>query len=144
MMRSTVAVIALALASCSALEDQAITLCEADLQSTLKSPSSYKRIKVDSFSVPTDFGEFQRKYISPHSNEALRDTLPVLSKAKDLKISTVVISYDADNSYGAAIRETRSCTFVRADGKVVPEHLQMTAAQVNEAVAASERLLSGS
>lgn len=71
------------LASCSAFDPQEVKDCQARLIASLKAPSTYKRISL--------------------ANEIVTYEGPALRK--------VEIIYDAQNSYGVPLRQTRTCRF---------------------------------
>jgi hypothetical protein len=79
--------------------------CREHLLSNLKSPSSFKIIKESSYIQSLTPEEAKVKFILPGN-------LLAISKAKTLTFRHVTIDYDADNSYGAALRDTEYCTFV--------------------------------
>lgn len=79
----------LALGSCSSVEPAEIKQCEDYLVAKLKAPATYKRIEASSF-VDSD-------HKPPRQ--------------------TVIIQYDAVNSYNAPIRDMQVCQFAVAKGR---------------------------
>ncbi len=92
------------LTSCSTFDREEIQDCEDALVRSLKSPSSYKAIKKGSVLISDNRKRYQ----------------------------SVSIEYDADNSYGAAIRDTHICVYP-VDGKRV--RVDIGAGDISEALA---------
>lgn len=82
------------LSSCGVLDAPGVKACEDYLLARLKTPSTYKRIKAGS----------------------------VLLEDAKYRYQSVDIEYDAENSYGALMRETQSC-YYPVDGNDVREDL---------------------
>jgi hypothetical protein len=78
----------------SGCEQATISSCEALIKSELKAPSTYKRIEV----MSAEIKEHKPPYYS------------------------VVIYYDAANSYGTPLRLMRQCSFPIVKGRPDPEH----------------------
>jgi hypothetical protein len=93
-------------------DSEAVKTCRADLESSLKSPSSLQI--VDNVSVTTDVEvtKARTQYILPKllSEEKLAD-----NKTRVVPIYQVSFTYDADNSYGAALRDYHNCTMVAGE-----------------------------
>ncbi len=75
--------------SCSSLDAPEIKQCEEYLLAKLKAPATYKRVEASSFAYP-DYRPERR---------------------------TVIIKYDAANSYNAPIRDTQICQFPSVKGQ---------------------------
>lgn len=78
------------LTSCSAFDPPEVKDCEDRLISSLKAPSTYRRIKASSF--------------------VIEDVKP--------PYQSVGIDYDAANSYGVPLRETRICQYPIKNGRI--------------------------
>lgn len=78
------------LPGCSLFGDTVISRCDDHIKSTLRSPSTYKRISVSTGLSP-------------------------ISSPKEAWVNT---TYDAANAYGTPIRETASCYFKLKAGRV--------------------------
>lgn len=85
--------------------DPAINACREQLIEKLKSPSSYKEIEVTTDSSPISKIEYMRLTSSLHPRESSIDR-------KNPAIYSVVITYDAENSFGTALRSKEMCQFV--------------------------------
>jgi hypothetical protein len=79
--------------------------CEDFIQSTLKSPSSYKRVSVSEDEEPITTDELKQ------SGSVLFQLSAMHSVPIPTRVHTVLIQYDADNSYGASIRSAAVCAF---------------------------------
>lgn len=103
---------ALLVAGCDTFIPPEVKDCEASLLRDLKSPSSYKRINWNSAEISKEIHDKVRKEVE--------DIIPDDGvKPPYIQAS---IEYDADNSYGASIRDTRFCRYaVDADGKAIVE-----------------------
>lgn len=78
-----------------------IERCESHLLSDLRSPSSYKRISASVLDSPVlTAAEYQAR---------VGDEKPPLETK--LRLRSVLIEYDAENAFGAAIRELYACDF---------------------------------
>lgn len=102
-------------AGCSMLDKPEIKACERKLVAGLKSPSSYKRVEASTWDDAISLEDLGARYFGPdlllHERQLFDDL-----KAKSVAIRHASIQYDADNSYGAAIRDTFYCNFIVADG----------------------------
>lgn len=86
--------------ACGALDSAQVQDCERQLLDKLKSPSSYKRVSASGIAIPAE-GKHPRYY-------------------------SVDIKYDADNSYGAAIRDTEICMYrIDAQGRPTVEPIEI-------------------
>ena len=102
----------LGLAACSSHPET--SACEEYLKGGLKSPSSYKQVKISSFDSRIPFDAWRN--ITRATGSKL-DNDPRIVKVDrkyqaDGGIRTVLIEYDADNSFGASIRGTEVCKFL--------------------------------
>lgn len=86
--------------------------CKAQLLENLKSPSSLNVISAKSFDTTITFEQAKKEYLLPKD---------ILSKgnAEKLTFRHDSIEYDADNSYGASLRDTEYCIFLRTPSGVV-------------------------
>lgn len=105
---STIAVI-LTLAGCSKPPAPEIKDCESNLLSKLKAPSTYKRAAVSSIRISDAKSEYQ----------------------------SVSIDYDAQNSYGAPIRDKEICVYP-IDGDTVRTDLSIDPSADLESALAGE------
>ncbi|HEY5208021.1 MAG TPA: hypothetical protein VIJ42_01120 [Stellaceae bacterium] len=112
---------------------KAITICEEVLTSSLKSPSSYKRIECAVSGYPIDKANFAYTYMNSYFVKKLVDSFPKIleseqksakiiadSKGYNAEMITAEISYDSANSYGAILRGKYLCAFIDqfGEGKV--------------------------
>ena len=112
-MRWVFLVAALLVAGCDTFTPPEVKDCEASLLRGLKSPSSYKRIKADSAEITKEI-----------QDEIAKDAGVGLLPENDIPPPYVQVSieYDADNSYGASLRDNYFCRYaVDAKGKAIPE-----------------------
>ncbi len=104
-------------AACSSLDKPEIRACERKLIAGLKSPSSYKRIDTSVWDDDIAFRDLAGRYfgteLEPQQEQLLDEV-----KDKKLAVRHTSIEYDADNSYGAAIRDSFYCNFVVVDGEL--------------------------
>ena len=85
-------------------EDGAVEVCEAYIQSMLRSPSTYQQIS---------------------SN--------VVSSPMWENVQSAIIEYDADNAYGTPVRGTEICEFkLDDDGAIPPKYLLDGDRQIRE------------
>lgn len=104
MQRWIAPMMALMLAGCGKPEVEG---CEKFLKEGLKSPSSYKRVSVDAFDRPLSLSNFQNET----GQRVSQFDRPLLMNNSNAKMRQVIIAYDADNSFGTAIRGTQVCAF---------------------------------
>lgn len=103
---------ALLVAGCDTFIPPEVKDCEASLLRGLKSPSSYKRIKWDTSKITKEI-----------QDEIAKEAGVGLLPGNDFPPPYVQVSidYDADNSYGASLRDSYFCRYaVDADGKAIP------------------------
>jgi hypothetical protein len=101
-------------------DSEAVKTCRADLERSLKSPSSLKIIDTYAYTEETEVLAARTEYILP---KLLREEKLTDNKTRVVAIQKVMITYDADNSYGAALRDTHHCALVAAEfGLTVVEH----------------------
>lgn len=104
----------LALSGCSQFAPEEKRICEESLLRGLKSPSSYNRVNWDSVLIT--------KEVEEAADKEMGDLAPSPEGRPKTPYVQVMIEYDADNSYGAAIRDTYFCRFeVDASGKAAPD-----------------------
>ena len=106
-------------------DSEAVKTCRTNLESSLKSPSSLKIIKTVSLTTDVEVVEARTKYILPKllSEEKLTD-----NKTRSVPIYEVSFTYDADNSYGAAVRGYHNCTMVAGE----PDSLTLVEANIKK------------
>lgn len=108
-----IGLMALAASGCGQFAPEEKRICEESLLSGLKSPSSYNRVSWNSALIT--------KEIEEAANKEMGDLAPDPDGRPKAPYVQVMIEYDADNSYGASIRDTYFCRFgVDAKGQVVP------------------------
>ena len=120
-------------------DSEAVKTCRADLESSLKSPSSLKIIDTYAYTTETEVSAARTEYILP---KLLREEKLTDNKKRVVPIQKVMITYDADNSYGAALRDKHHCaliadefglTLVEYNIKKDPTIYQLTADEMMEA-----------
>jgi hypothetical protein len=104
-------------AACSSFDRTEIQACERKLTAGLKSPSSYDRVKTSVWDDDISFENLAGRYFGPDLEPQEKQLLDEI-KGKKLTVRHASIEYDADNSYGAAIRDTFYCNFIAVDGKL--------------------------
>ena len=111
------AFLVLPVTACSSFDRTEIASCEQKLIRGLKSPSSYQRIETniwdDEISLENLAGRNFGPDLLPHEKQLLDEI-----KARPIAIRHASIQYDADNSFGAAIRDAFYCNFIVIDGKL--------------------------
>jgi len=88
-------------------DSEAVTTCRADLESNLKSPSSLQMVDTVSFTTDVEVTKARTQYILP---KLLSEEKLAANKTRVVPIYEVSFTYDADNSYGAALRDYHNCT----------------------------------
>ncbi len=120
-------------------DSEAVKTCRTDLESSLKSPSSLKIIDTYTYTDETEVLAARTEYILP---KLLREEKLADNKTPVVPIYKVSFTYDADNSYGAALRDKHHCALVAAEfGLTVVEYnikkdptiYQLTADEMMEA-----------
>ena len=120
-------------------DSEAVKTCRADLESSLKSPSSLKIIDTYTYTDETEVSAARTEYILP---KLLREEKLTDNKTRVVPIQKVMITYDADNSYGAALRDKHHCALIAGEfGLTVVEYnikkdptiYQLTADEIMEA-----------
>jgi hypothetical protein len=93
-------------------DSEAVKTCQTNLEGSLKSPSSLKIVKTVSLTTNVEVVEARTKYILPKllSEEKLTN-----KKTRSVPLYEVSFTYDADNSYGAALRGYHNCTMVAGE-----------------------------
>lgn len=93
-------------------DSEAVKTCRTNLESSLKSPSSLKIVNTVSLTTDVEVAEARTKYILPKllSEQKLTD-----NKTQSVPIYEVSFTYDAENSYGAALRGYHNCTMVAGE-----------------------------
>lgn len=121
------------------VDGEAVKTCRADLESSLKSPSSLKIIDTYTYTEETEVSAARTEYILP---KLLREEKLTDNKTRVVPIQKVMITYDADNSYGAALRDKHHCALIAGEfGMTVVEYnikkdptiYQLTADEMMEA-----------
>ena len=109
-----IGLMALAASGCSQFAPEEKRICEDSLLRSLKSPSSYNRVNWNSVLIT--------KEVEEAANKEMGDLAPPPEGRPKAPYVQVMIEYDADNSYGASIRDTYFCRFeVDAKGNVLPD-----------------------
>ena len=93
-------------------DSEAVKTCRTNLESSLKSPSSLKIVDTVSLTTDVEVLEARTKYILP---KLLREEKLTDNKTRSVPIYEVSFTYDADNSYGAALRGYHNCTMVAGE-----------------------------
>lgn len=103
--------LALTLAGCEKAE---IGACETFVKEGLRSPGSYRRAAADLASHDMSLADF-RKVTGDKPGGALEE---LAAQSKRRGIRTVTLHYDAQNAFGATVRETSQCLFRTEDGEL--------------------------
>jgi hypothetical protein len=93
-------------------DSEAVKACRTNLESSLTSPSSLKIIKTVTLTTDVGVVEARTKYILP---QLLRGEKLTDNKTRSVPIYEVSFTYDADNSYGAALRNKHHCALVATE-----------------------------
>lgn len=102
---------ALMLTGCNRPE---VTACENFVRDGLRSPSSYRRIGIETSDQAMSLSEFRNI-----TGDKPGGVLEVMTdNAHKHGIRTVSLEYDAQNGFGATLRETRQCYFRMRDGEL--------------------------
>lgn len=109
-MRRAILMAGLLLRGCGNFLPPEVEDCETSLLRSLKSPSSYKRVNWNSVEISKEIHEKVRKEV---------EDLIADDGVKPPYVQ-VSIEYDADNSYGASLRDTLYCRYaVDSKGKAL-------------------------
>ena len=136
-----VALFALGLtAGCGLFQSESVKKCKAELSSELKSPSSIKIVEVH---------EIREQSTVLGAKEIIGDdVLKRLDKKwMDQKVVrvTVLIDYDAANSFGVMLRDSKICNLVEAEGElewaITNAKSAAAKADMDEAVKAAQEAL---
>lgn len=100
-----------ALAGCQPAAD--ISTCTDQLSAKLKSPSSLKIVDKYSYGEKIAAATAIQKYTIP-------EDFAKSNGDREILIKHVRIEYDAENSYGAALRDTEFCSLVSTPSGLVP------------------------
>jgi len=104
------------LASCNPFEPAIYTACEEALKARLKSPASYKRTSIRMTEHDMDeIGYFVNQDLMDEKDRALRRKLWSRNPPKFINYA-VTISYDAQNGFGALLRNKATCNYFSDDG----------------------------
>lgn len=108
MVRISILIVGIAAFTSGCTDSAFKSYCRADLEGSLKSSSSLQI--VDSVSVTTDMDvlEARTRYVLPKKLHLER----MKGGKLVVPIHEVSITYDADNSYGAALRGYHNCTMI--------------------------------
>ena len=104
--------LAIAVFGLSGCGDPEIKACEAFVKEGLASPSSYSRIEASTFTDALSY-ETLMDATGSKGNAALENALKI--SATDPGVTTVLLQYDADNRFGATLRESAVCHFAMTD-----------------------------
>ena len=107
MVRNKVFIMCAAMVVSGCTDSEALKTCRADLESSLKSPSSLKIVDTGSFTTDVEITKARTQYILP---KLLSEEKLAGNKTRVVPIYVVSFTYDADNSYGAALRDYHICT----------------------------------
>lgn len=107
MLRKKVFIMFAAMVVSGCTDSEAVKTCRADLESSLKSPSSLKIVDTVSFTTDVEVTKARTQYILP---KLLNEEKLAGNKTRVVPIYKVSFTYDADNSYGAALRDYHNCT----------------------------------
>lgn len=127
-------------AGCGLFQSGSVKKCKAELSSELKSPSSIKIV---------DVHEIREQSTVLGAKEIIGDDVikRLDKKWMDQKIVrvTVLIDYDAANSFGAMLRGSKICNLVEAEGElewaITNAKSAAVKAEMNEAVKAAQEAL---
>lgn len=103
--------------ACSGFESTETKSCEQKLIRGLKSPSSYKRVQTDTWDKEISPAKLAGSYFGPDFLSYEKQLLDEL-KGHRVAIRHVSIKYDADNIFGASLRDSYYCNFVAVDGEL--------------------------
>ena len=104
------------LASCNPFEPAIYTACEEALKARIKSPASYQRASIQMTEHDMDeIGFFVSHDMMDEQDRALRRKLWERNPPK-LTNYAVTISYDAQNGFGALLRNRATCNYFSDDG----------------------------
>jgi hypothetical protein len=117
MKRNIVLVMLMPIVACSSFDSPEVTSCEEKLIGTLKSPSSYKRIESSVWDSETTIANLAGLYFGEDVPLHVDQLLSELN-GHEVAVRHVGIKYDADNSFGASLRDSYYCNFVAVDGKL--------------------------
>lgn len=128
-----------------------VAACETYIRGVLKTPSTYRRASVQVMdSEPLSQAEFDARtglYPVPRLTKAQAKADPMLAidanldamkrslmEGREQRVRTVLIGYDAENGFGAPIRELAACQFRLVDDELqdaatLKAHAGMVAAQ---------------
>lgn len=122
MVRISILIVGIAAITSGCTDSAFKSYCRADLEGSLKSPSSLQI--VDSVSVTTDMEvlEARTRYVLPKTLHLER----MKGGKLVVPIHEVSITYDADNSYGAALRGYHNCTMI--DDQYGPTSVELNVA----------------
>lgn len=93
--------------------------CEEVFIKTLRSPSTYSRVSVGEFRQPITVDEWRSKTLARREiNNRIVEQEAVRMKAEGVTPAWLVIhvAYDAQNGFGATIRDTFDCRVLSQDG----------------------------
>lgn len=103
----------LALSGCQSPEDVAVEACSNSIKRDLKAPSTFQMVDKESNYFPAD----------PLGSD---------DKSSKYEYLQVIISYDAENSYGAPLRSKHRCTFLLKNNEIQDPHTLVMQGLVNE------------
>ena len=116
----TIGVAAVALAGCNVFDSKMTKLCEGAIQKRLRSPSTYERVEITPAGEKkfSDRQEFLNYLADNEDFPPLRSSYIGLFDAKkaDPTVYALFISYDAQNAYGAPVRDHVMCDYFSIDG----------------------------
>jgi hypothetical protein len=107
---------AFVLSACNPFESKPERICELRIKERLKSPSSYKLISSKQYAEPVSVDEYIA-YAEQNGGKLPADAKKSLkAHTYQPKVYHVFMSYDAQNSFGATIRNLSLCEYVAMDG----------------------------
>lgn len=99
-----------------------VNVCETDVVEKLASPSTYRRLSVNSYdSQPMTLAEFRRATGTVKPKTDLDRIAEEGSDGHQLALRTMYIEYEAENTYGTPIRGIAECGFRLIDGALESE-----------------------
>lgn len=113
-----------ALASCQRPE---VAICEEFIKEGLKSPSSYKRIRLNVSENPLNL----QKFVEDHPNSSILKKEK--AKTGQLNQRFVTIEYDATNGFGVLIRSNQICEFHTLNGELPSREMMKARMKSNSA-----------
>ena len=121
-----VAAVACALAGCTKPETKVGEMCEAVIKSRLQTPATYKAAKISPYRDQISEKEYSTYLEDKESKERLEYYIDNLHRNTDRPIFiTVFVEYDAQNTFGALVRNIAECEFVGTEKTADPNEFNV-------------------